>query len=215
MKIGLMGGTFDPIHLGHLRAAESAREALALDRVDFLPAGVPPHRGAPLSSGLDRYAMVCLATAGHAHFAPSDFELRREGPSFTVDTVAALQAERPGDRLILIVGSDTFPEMLTWRDPARLFALVEVAVVDRPGEPEGVPREIAIPGARGVRRVSGPGLAVSATAVRERVRRGYSVRFLVPKPVAEYIAKRGLYAQPVSDPAGGDNPSFVSTGEDR
>ncbi len=209
-----MGGTFDPIHLGHLRAAETAREALALDRVDFVPAGVPPHRGAPLSPARDRYAMVCLATAGHAHFVPSDFELRREGPSFTVDTVMALQAEHPGDRLTLIVGSDTFPEMLAWRDPARLFALVEVAVVDRPGEPDGTPVELPFPGVRGVHRVSGPGLAISATTVRERVQRGQSVRYLVPEMVAEYIAKRGLYAAP-SAPAGGDKPSFVSTGEDR
>jgi len=189
-----MGGTFDPIHLGHLRAAESAREALGLDRVAFLPAGVPPHRGAPLSPALDRYAMVCLATASNPQFVASDFELQREGPSFTVDTVAALLAERPGDSLTVIVGSDTFPEMPTWRDPARLFALAEVAVVDRPGEAERPAPTPPFPGARGVRRVSGPGLAVSATAVRERVRRGESVRYLVPETVADYIAKRRLYS---------------------
>jgi nicotinate-nucleotide adenylyltransferase len=190
-----MGGTFDPIHLGHLRAAESAREALGLDHVAFVPAGVPPHREAPLSAALDRYAMVCLATAGHARFVPSDFEIRREGKSFTVDTVAALLEAAPSDTITVIVGSDTFPEMPTWREPARLFSLAEVAVVDRPGE-----EEVSVPplpaGARGVVRVKGPALAVSATAVRERVRRGESVRYLVPEPVAEYIAKRGLYAAP-------------------
>jgi nicotinate-nucleotide adenylyltransferase len=188
-----MGGTFDPIHLGHLRAAETARDALGLDRVAFVPAGVPPHRGTPLSAALDRYAMVCLATAGHAHFVPSDFEIRREGPSFTVDTVAALLAEAPQDTITVIVGSDTFPEMPTWRDPARLFSLAEVAVVDRPGCPESALHPLPA-GARGVRRVSGPGLAVSATAVRERVRRGESVRYLVPETVADYIAKRRLYS---------------------
>jgi nicotinate-nucleotide adenylyltransferase len=188
-----MGGTFDPIHLGHLRAAETAREALGLDRVAFVPAGVPPHRGAPLSAALDRYAMVCLATAGNAHFVPSDFEIRREGPSFTVDTVEALLADRPADSITVIVGSDTFPEMPTWRDPARLFSLAEVAVVFRPGEAEG-PSLPVPPGARGVVRLSGPALAVSATGVRERVRRGESVRYLVPETVADYIAKRGLYA---------------------
>jgi len=188
-----MGGTFDPIHLGHLRAAETAREVLRLDRVTFVPAGVPPHREAPVSPALDRYAMVCLATAGHAHFVPSDFEVRREGKSFTVDTVIALLAEAPADTITVIVGSDTFPEMPTWREPARLFSLAEIAVVDRPGEDEA-PTPAVPPGARGVHRVKGPGLAVSATSVRERVRRGESVRYLVPEPVADYIAKRGLYA---------------------
>ncbi len=209
-----MGGTFDPIHLGHLRAADSAREALGLDRVAFVPAGVPPHRQAPLSPAFDRYAMVCLATAGHAHFVPSDFELRREGPSFTVETVAAFIAERPGDRVTLIVGSDTFPEMPTWRDPARLFALAEVAVVDRPGEREGPPPALPYPGVLGVHRVSGPGFAVSATDVRERVRRGESVRFLVPETVAEYIAKRRLYSSPAV-PAGGDSSPSALVGGDR
>jgi nicotinate-nucleotide adenylyltransferase len=192
-----MGGTFDPIHLGHLRAAETARQALGLDRVAFVPAGVPPHRGAPLSPALDRYAMVCLATAGHGHFVPSDYEIRREGPSFTVDTVEALLAEGPADNITVIVGSDTFPEMPTWRDPARLFSLAEVAVVERPGEAER-PSPPLPPGAKGVVRVPGPGLDVSATRVRERVRRGESVRYLVPETVADYIAKRGLYSTTAS-----------------
>jgi nicotinate-nucleotide adenylyltransferase len=195
LKVGLMGGTFDPIHLGHLRAAESAREALGLDRVAFVPAGVPPHKEAPLSAAIDRYAMVCLATAGHAHFVPSDFEIRRDGKSFTVDTVAALLAEAPSDSITVIVGSDTFPEMPTWREPERLFSLAEVAVVERPGEREGPTRALPA-GARGVHRVKGPALDVSATDVRERVRRGESVRYLVPEAVAEYIAKRGLYTRP-------------------
>lgn len=189
-----MGGTFDPIHLGHLRAAETAREALGLARVAFVPAGIPPHRGAPLSPALDRYAMVCLATAGHPHFVAADLELRRQGPSFTVDTLAALLEENPGDSLTVIVGSDTFPEMPTWRDPARLFGLAEVAVVDRPGDDTEAPSPPPFPGAKGVHRIKGPTLDVSATAVRERVRRGESVRYLVPEPVADYIAKRRLYS---------------------
>ena len=132
---------------------------------------------------------------------PSDFEIRREGPSFTVDTVAALLAEAPSAAITVIVGSDTFPEMPTWRDPARLFSLAEVAVVERPGAgPRGTFPALP-PGARGVRRVSGPGLAVSATSVRERVRRGESVAYLVPETVADYIAKRRLY----SDASAGTN----------
>jgi nicotinate-nucleotide adenylyltransferase len=185
-----MGGTFDPIHLGHLRAAESAREALRLDEVAFVPAGVPPHRPGPRSSGLDRYAMVSLATAGHRAFVASDAELRREGASYTVDTVAEMLEARPGIALVLIVGSDAFGEMASWKDPERLFSLCGVAVVTRPGEATP-PR--ALPGAPRVERIDGPGLAVSATAVRQRVSEGRSVRYLVPDAVADYIAKRGLY----------------------
>jgi nicotinate-nucleotide adenylyltransferase len=193
VRLGVFGGTFDPIHLGHLRAAENALEALALDRVAFVPAAVPPHRALPASSVLDRYAMTALATAGHPRFAVSDIELRREGPSYTVDTVAALRAECPEDEVFVIVGSDTFPEMSTWKDHQRLFSLCTVAVVSRPGEggtaagPEG---GRARPG---VAHVEGPGLAISATAVRERVRQRGSVRYLVPDAVADYIAKRPLY----------------------
>jgi nicotinate-nucleotide adenylyltransferase len=133
VRIGLFGGTFDPVHLGHLRAAESAREALGLDRVAFLPSALPPHRPRPLSPAADRLAMARLATEGHPCFESWDLELRRPGPSYTVDTVAALAHERPDDRFVLIVGADTWPEMPGWREPRRLFSLVEVAVTDRPG----------------------------------------------------------------------------------
>lgn len=193
MRIGLYGGTFDPVHLGHLRAAETAREGAALDLVAFLPAAFPPHRGAPLSAADDRLAMARLATASHPRFEAWDAELRRPGPSYTVDTVATLVAHRPSDTFVLVVGADTWPEMTTWREPQRLLSLVEVVVVDRPGHPP-VPLAPPFPGALGVRRVEGPSLAISATAIRERARRGLSVRFLVPDPVADYIAERRLYS---------------------
>jgi nicotinate-nucleotide adenylyltransferase len=187
-----MGGTFDPIHLGHLRAAETAREGCELDLVAFVPAGVPPHRSGRPAAALDRFAMTCLAASGHPGFVTWDSELTRPGPSYTVDTLAALRTERPDDVLVLVVGSDTWPEMTGWREPERLFSLAEVAVVDRPGRatPDPAP---PFPSARGVVRVEGPGLGVSATSVRERLRRGASVRYLVPDAVAEYIAKKGLY----------------------
>ena len=193
MRIGLFGGTFDPVHLGHLRAAETAREALALELVAFLPSAVPPHRTAPLSPAEDRLAMARLATASHPCFDAWDTELRRPGPSYTVDTVEALVAARPHDSFVLLVGADTWPEMPQWREPARLFALVDVAVAERPGAPFAS-LEPPFAGARPVHRVSGPSLAISATAVRERVRRGQSVRYLVPDPVAEYIVTRRLYS---------------------
>lgn len=192
MRIGLYGGTFDPIHLGHLRAAETAREAFRLDLVAFLPAAVPPHRAAPVSPAEDRLAMARLATAAHSRFEAWDAELRRPGPSYTVETVSTLVSERPSDSFVLVVGADTWPEMVTWREPERLLRLVEVAVVDRPGSPGGELRP-PFPGARGVRRAEGPTLPISATAIRERVARGKSVRFLVPDAVADYIEARRLY----------------------
>ena len=228
-----MGGTFDPIHLGHLRAAENAREGLGLDEDRFLPAQVPPHRTAPASSARDRYAMVALATALNPHFVADDLELRREGPSYTVDTIARLQGERPGDAVVLIVGSDTFPELPTWKDHDRLLQMCTVAVVMRPqdgreegaggeppagglGGPESPPsfeerariaarlrgaeprqRDLAALDPHSARAeavlVPGPGLAVSATDIRRRVKEGLSIRYLVPETVADYIAKRGLY----------------------
>jgi nicotinate-nucleotide adenylyltransferase len=181
-----MGGTFDPIHLGHLRAAETAREGLGLDEVAFLPSAVPPHRKGRLTPATDRYAMVCLATALHPQFTPSDLELRRSGPSYTVDTLAELQRERAGAALFLIVGSDTFPEMTTWRDPEGIFARCTIAVVTRPGRESEVKRAGAV-------AVGGPSLSVSATAIRERVKNGQSVRYMVPEAVADYITKQGLY----------------------
>lgn len=192
MRIGLYGGTFDPIHLGHLRAAETAREAFRLDLVAFLPAAVPPHREAPVSPAEDRLAMARLATAAHPRFEAWDAELRRSGPSYTVETVSTLVSERPSDSFVLVVGADTWPEMASWREPERLLRLVEVAVVDRPGYPGGELR-LPFPGARGVRRAEGPSLPISATAIRERVARGLSVRFLVPDAVADYIEARRLY----------------------
>ncbi|HET7292587.1 MAG TPA: nicotinate-nucleotide adenylyltransferase [Vicinamibacteria bacterium] len=186
MRAGLLGGTFDPIHLGHLRAAENAREALALDRVAFVPAAQPPHRPPPVSSARDRFAMVALATAGHSAFYPSDAELEREGPSYTVDTLRAWRALRPQDELVLVVGSDAFLEMGTWREAEALFTLCTVAVVARPGEalPPGPGPSVA---------VSGPGLQVSSSEVRRLLAAGQSVRYLVPEAVADYIEKRGLY----------------------
>ena len=202
-----MGGTFDPIHLGHLRAAENAREGLGLDEVRFLPAQVPPHRMAPASSARDRYAMVALATALNPLFVADDLELRREGPSYTVDTIARLRDERPGDAVVLIVGSDTFPELPTWKDHDRILRMCTVAVVTRPedgredggyGQPptggRGQPESpLRIEERAEDVRVPGPGLAVSATDIRRRVKEGLSIRYLVPETVADYIAKRGLY----------------------
>jgi nicotinate-nucleotide adenylyltransferase len=188
VKVGLLGGTFDPIHLGHLRAAENVREALSLDRVVFVPARTPPHGKGPRATPLDRYAMVALATSGHPSFDASDVELLREGPSYTVDTVAEWIRDHAEDKVVLVVGADTYPEMVTWKEPERLFALCPIAVAARPGET--VSGSIGAPQAE---IVAGPGLPISSTEIRRRVGSGCSVRYLVPDAVADYIAKRGLY----------------------
>jgi len=190
VKLGLLGGMFDPIHIGHLRAAEIVREALALDEVVFVPTGRPPHRGQPAAAGLDRYAMVALATAGERAFVPSDVELVREGPSYTVETVALLRQQRPGVDVVLIVGSDNLPMIADWREPERLLELCTVAVVERPGS---IPAPAGTLPAERVHRVEGTALPVASRDLRERIRAGRSVRHLVPGGVADYIEKRGLY----------------------
>jgi len=194
LRIGVLGGTFDPIHLGHLRAAEVAQEALSLDGVTFIPSNTPPHRAGPHSSALDRFAMVCLATSSNPRFRASDIELVREGPSYTIDTLSHLLRDQKGTQVVVIVGQDTFPEMATWKDSARIFELCPVAVVIRPSsaeEPSTLPKDLA-PSAR-VERVPTPGLPISATDIRRRLEKRLSVRYLVPDAVADYIEKRGLY----------------------
>ena len=190
MKLGLLGGMFDPIHIGHLRAAEIVRESLALDEVVFVPAGVPPHRARPAAAGIDRYAMVAIAATAHRAYVPSDVELAREGPSYTVETVALLRERRPGVEVVLIVGSDNLPMIAEWREPERLLDLCTIAVVDRPGSaplPAG-----KLPPTR-LHRVEGTALPIASRDLRERIRAGRSVRHLVPDGVADYIDKRGLY----------------------
>lgn len=187
MRLGVLGGTFDPVHLGHLRAAEAAREALGLDRVLLVPAGAPPHKPSPRASRLDRYAMVALAAAGYPGFVPSSLELEREGPSYTVDTVRALRG--PETRCFLIVGSDTWPEMASWREAKALLEEVGLAVVGRPGEPTAAGPACGL----GVRVVDEPGLPISASDLRGRAAQGRSLWGLVPDAVADYIQKRGLY----------------------
>jgi nicotinate-nucleotide adenylyltransferase len=200
-SIGIMGGTFDPIHLGHLAIAEEAREVLGLERVLFIPAGVPPHRAeGPVAAAPDRASMVGLAIAGNAAFAISSIEIDRPGPSFTSDTLEALAAgERAGGRvpdLTFILSAETLRDLPTWHAPERLIDTCRIAVVPREGYP--APEEAWLreqfPGREHrFDLLAGPRLGLSSTSIRERVVVGRSIRYLVPAAVAAYIGDHGLY----------------------
>ncbi len=222
VRIGIMGGTFDPVHLGHLAIAESAREALALERVLFLPAGVPPHKPASVVAGVDdRVAMVRLAIADNPAFELSVIDATRPGPSYTADSVRAIaEAERAAGNepdLVLIMSAETFAGLPGWHEPARLLAACRVAVVPREGHPvpDAAWIEAQFPG-QGDRIVllDGPRLDVSSTGIRERVAAGRSIHDLVPEAVERYIADHGLYRPelrpedraPVTDPVLAPNP---------
>lgn len=136
MRVGLLGGTFNPIHNGHLQIAEEVREKLHLDRVLFVPSGDPPHKqGAKIPSARHRLEMTRLALLDHPHFEPSDLEVRRPGKSYSIQTVLALKRLYPGDRFFFIIGSDAFAEFSTWKEADRLLTLCDFVIVSRPGHP--------------------------------------------------------------------------------
>ena len=194
MKLGFLGGAFDPVHLGHLLIAQDALEGLALDRLYFVPARVPPLKGRELVAGpKDRLAMVRLALEGEPRFAVLDDELRRPGPSYTVDTVRALRDRFPGAELFWVVGSDQLAQLDRWKDAAELARLVAFVHLVRPGvEPPAAP---AIPGLR-LHAVPSHPVAIGSTELRARASRGLPLRHFVPLKVQEYIESQSLYRTP-------------------
>lgn len=189
-----MGGTFDPIHVGHLAIAEEARDALGLTRILFVPAGRPPHKPeAEVTDVRHRVAMVELAIADNDAFELDRIEVDRPGPSYTVDTVEALAAAAD---LTVILSAETFAELPAWHEPDRLFEAARVAVVPREGYPAPDPAWLSatFPGREGrVTYLEGPRLGLSSTAIRARVAAGRSIRYLVPASVEAYIADNHLY----------------------
>lgn len=192
--IGLMGGTFDPVHVGHLAIAEEARDALGLERILFVPAGSPPHKPASeVTATHHRVALVALAIEDNPAFELSRIEVDRPGPSYTVDTVERLAEDA---EVTVILSAETFRELPTWHEPERLFAAAFVAVVPRDGYPAPDPGWLSetFPGREGrVRFLEGPRLGLSSTDIRARVAAGRSIRYLVPPAVEAYIASNGLY----------------------
>jgi nicotinate (nicotinamide) nucleotide adenylyltransferase len=211
-RVGVFGGTFDPVHVGHLAAAEAAREAASLDEVWFVPAGVPPHKPeGPVASAGDRLTMVRLAVSDHPAFRACAVEVERPGPSYTVDTLRALAAAHPDHRWHCILGSDSLLDLDGWKEPEALVRLAAFVALVRPGwgrqaveawlaarPPERRPEVLV---------VEMPGLDVSSRDLRRRFSEGASCRYLVPEAVRRYVLERGLYGTPRTD--GVPGPSTV------
>ncbi len=217
-RVGLFGGTFNPIHLGHLRAAEEVREALELDRIDFVPSSVPPHKresdGDPIAPAALRLTWVEGAIAGHKGFGVDRVELDRSGPSYLVDTLTSIRARDPhGPPPVFIVGEDAFAEMGDWRSPLQLFTLSDFAVMTRPPgrlldlaaripavvrdqfrfEDGGQLARHLTAGTR-IDRVAITALDISSSQIRQGCRKGNSIRYLVPESIRAAIEQSQCYA---------------------
>jgi nicotinate-nucleotide adenylyltransferase len=196
VQVGILGGTFNPPHLGHLVCAQEAYLQLQLDRVMLMPARIPPHKPVEHEPGVAHRLELCrLAVLGDDRFSVSDLELARPGPSYTVDTLEELNSSEPNNELFLIVGGDIAAGLPQWREPERVLALATLAVARRRGT-AWASVESALRGLRGGERARFfrmPQIEVSSTIVRERVRAKQPIRYIVPDQVAEYIARHRLY----------------------
>jgi len=213
--IGILGGTFDPIHYGHLRLGEELGEALKLEEVRLLPSGTPPHRSAPMASSEHRLAMTRLAADGNPRFRVDDREIRRTGPGYMFDTLISMRTEAGTTQpLVLLLGADAFLELATWHRWHELFGLAHIAIAHRPGFPverwaDQMPQPLAreydarlmhqplavhLSAAGGIVVVPFTALDISATALRELLRSGRSPRYLLPASVLDYIRSNDLYA---------------------
>ncbi|OJU41579.1 MAG: nicotinic acid mononucleotide adenylyltransferase [Microbacterium sp. 69-10] len=187
-RIGVMGGTFDPIHHGHLVAASEVAHSFDLDEVVFVPTGEPWQKQ-NVSPGEHRYLMTVIATASNPRFTVSRVDIDRDGPTYTIDTLRDLKAERPDAELFFITGADAVAQILSWRDHDELWDLAHFVAVSRPGHvlsTDGLPTD-------DVSQLEVPALTISSTACRERVAEGQPVWYLVPDGVVQYIAKHHLY----------------------
>ncbi len=187
-RIGILGGTFNPIHIGHLTIAQMVHEQLKLDKVIFVPSNLPPHKSSKhVASSKDRYHMIRLAIRGNVHFGISDFEIKRAGKSYSIETVSYFQDCYPkGTKFFFIIGSDLLPTLRTWRNVHEILKIVTFVSVNRPGFKGGKSRIR-------VRSITVPGLQTSSSYVRQRITAGKTVKYLVPDNVSKYIAQKKLY----------------------
>jgi nicotinate-nucleotide adenylyltransferase len=207
MRLGLFGGTFDPIHLGHLIVAEQCREACGLDRVWFVVAGAPPHKLGERTAVAHRLEMARIAVAGHPAFEVSEIETSRPGPHYSVETLEAVHVARPGDDLFFLIGADSLADLPHWRQPERIARLATLVVVNRPGiDPAATAAWPDLgPDARPMLSVTIPPIGIASHDLRRRLAEGRSIRYLVPRGVEAYVEAQGLYRQedckvPISRP---------------
>ncbi len=198
MRLGLYGGTFDPVHFGHLLLAEQCREQLELDEIWLIPAGAPPHKqGETITDGNARAEMLELATAGMPEFHVQRFELHREGPSYTVDTLQRLHDEDDSRDLFFLMGADSLEELETWREPDHITDLATVVAVNRGDDPlpdqQSLEMKLGDKIARRIAYAQMPGVDYSSTDIRARIAKGKSVRFQIPRAVEEYIRQHNMY----------------------
>jgi nicotinate-nucleotide adenylyltransferase len=204
-RIGIFGGSFDPVHYGHLLLAESAREQCRLDQVWLLPAAMPPHkRDQDLAPAKARLEMLQLAVAGREEFIISTLELDRGGVSYTVDTLATVRAQQPDAELFLVLGADMLHDLPSWREPARILELAIPAVARRAAMPEpdfGVLANLVSPEQlKQIRnhQIQMPLIDINSSEIRRRIAAGLSIRYRTPRAVEKYIETHGLYAYPGS-----------------
>jgi nicotinate-nucleotide adenylyltransferase len=201
VRIGILGGSFNPPHLGHLVLAQEALAAAGLDKVVFMPAAAPPHKELQDDPGAGERLELCrLAVAKDERFEASSLELERGGPSYTVDTLREIHATSPGDELTFIVGGDQAQGLPTWREPEAILELASLAVAEREGirRVDVAERLSGLPGAERLVFFDMPRIDVSSSAIRRRVREGRPIRYLVPDDVARVIGARGYYREWVS-----------------
>jgi nicotinate-nucleotide adenylyltransferase len=199
VRLGILGGTFNPPHLAHLVCAQEAHRELGLERVLWVPARIPPHKTIEHEPGPEHRLEMCrLAVAGDDRFSVTDMELQRDGPSFTVDTLQVLKTQAPQDELVLILGGDIAAGLPEWNSPERVLELATVAIARRRGTTRGAVEQ-ALGRLRGGDRAqffAMPRIGISSTMLRRRVAAGHSIRYFVPDQVEAYIQRHGLYTPP-------------------
>jgi nicotinate-nucleotide adenylyltransferase len=209
MKLGIFGGTFNPIHNGHLRVAEEVRYGCGLDRIIFIPSGSPSLKTSEIADAKHRYKMTCLATESNPNFMMSDIEMHSVSKSYTINTVEKLNAMYPADKLYLIMGIDVFLDLPAWREPERLVSLISFIIMTRPGfttdqlksspffDSSGVagPGVYCLKGGRIAAVAPVTACYIASTTIRQLLREGKSIKYLLPDVVEQYIESAGLYCK--------------------